>query len=317
MTQKKIKWNIVPNTQTEEIYMWPSAKAGTTATGRDWATPIIWFGPALILLLAVTLYPTAVVLWLSLNRTRYYDVLGWVGVSNYVSVLTSAAFWDLTFASLVYLAGTLAIVLPAGLFCALALQTMKRGAPYFRVLMLLPWTLSMAVVGCFWLWLLNPSYGPIVYAMKSIGLTPGLMLGDPDTALLLLIIVTAWWSFPYVMVLMSAALQSIPGELYEAIDIDGGGFWSRLRHVVWPHVDATLGSTALALSILYLTLITLILVLTGGGPLGATSTWSFEVFITAFRSVDVSPSAVISIVVLVVNLLLGVVYLRLTGRVSG
>jgi ABC-type sugar transport system permease subunit len=113
------------------------------------------------------------------------------------------------------------------------------------------------------------------------------------------------------------ALQSIPAELYEAIDMDGGGFWPRLRHVVWPHVDATLGSTALALSIMYLTLITLILVLTGGGPIGATSTWSFEVFINAFRSVDVSPSAVISIIVLVVNLLLGLVYLRLTGRVSG
>ena len=294
-----------------------SAKAGATAIGRDWATAIIWFGPALILLLAVTLYPTAVVVWLSLNRTRYYDVIGWAGLGNYASVLTSSAFWDLTFNSLVYMTGSLAIVLPVGLFCAMALQTMKRGASYFRVLLLLPWTLSMAVVGCFWLWLLNPSYGPISYAMKSVGLTPGLMLGDPGIALLLLILVTAWWSLPYVMVMMSAALQSIPAELYEAIDIDGGGFWSRLRHVVWPHVDATLGSTALTLSIMYLTLITLILVLTGGGPLGATSTWSFEVFITAFRSVDVSPSAVISIIVLIVNLLLGLVYTRLTGRVSG
>jgi len=297
--------------------MGSSMKAGARVIGRDWATPIIWFGPALILLLAVTLYPTAVVVWLSLNRTRFYDVIGWAGLSNYSSVLVSSDFWDFTLNSLAYLAGSLAIVLPVGLLCALAMQTMKRGASSFRVLLLLPWTLSMAVVGCFWLWLLNPSYGPISYAMKYVGLTPGLMLGDPNIALLLLIVVTAWWSFPYVMVMMSAALQTIPSELYEAIDIDGGGFWPRLRHVVWPHIDATLGSTALALSILYLTLITLILVLTGGGPIGATSTWSFEVFITAFRSVDVSPSAVISIIVLIVNLLLGLVYTRLTGRVSG
>jgi ABC-type sugar transport system permease subunit len=296
--------------------MGPSTRAGAAGVGRSWATPIIWFGPALILLLAVTLYPTAVVVWLSLSRTHYYDIIGWAGLSNYASVLTSSAFWDLTFNSLVYLMGSLAIVLPVGLFCALALQTIKRGASFFRVLLLLPWTLSMAVVGCFWLWLLNPSYGPISYAMTSVGLTPGLMLGDPGIALLLLIVVTAWWSFPYVMVLMSAAVQSIPGELYEAMDIDGGGFWSRLRHVVWPHVNAALGSTALTLSIMYLTLITLILVLTGGGPIGETSTWSFEVFITAFRSVDVSPSAVISIMVLIVNLLLGLFYMRLTGRVS-
>ncbi|MBV8918949.1 carbohydrate ABC transporter permease [Bradyrhizobium sp.] len=297
--------------------MKPPNKANTAGIGRNWATPVIWFGPAVLLLLAVTLYPTAVVIWLSLSRTRYYDVIGWAGLGNYASVLTSTPFWDLTFNSLVYLTGSLAIVLPLGLFCALALQTMKRGASSLRVLLLLPWTLSMAVVGCFWLWLLNPSYGPISYGMKSVGLTPGLMLGDPGVALLLLIVVTAWWSFPYVMVMMSAALQGVPGELYEAIEIDGGGFWSRLRHVVWPHIDTTLGSTALALSIMYLTLITLILVLTGGGPLGTTSTWSFEVFVDAFRSIDISPSAVISIVVLIVNLLLGLAYLRLTGRVSG
>src|SRR5581483_8006158 len=124
-----------------------SAKAGAGASGRDWATAIIWFGPALILLLAVTLYPTALVVWLSLHRTRYYDIIGWAGLSNYASVLTSTGFWDLTFNSLVYMAGSLAIVLPVGLLCAMALQTMKRGASYFRVLLLLPWTLSMAVVG--------------------------------------------------------------------------------------------------------------------------------------------------------------------------
>ena len=65
----------------------------------------------------MTLYPTAVVVWLSLSRTRYYDVIGWAGLGNYVSVLTSAAFWDLTFNSLIYMAGSLAIVLPVGLFC--------------------------------------------------------------------------------------------------------------------------------------------------------------------------------------------------------
>lgn len=284
---------------------------------RSAGAPILWFAPALVLLLAVTLYPTALVLWLSLHRTRFYEVVGWAGLSNYVAVLTSPAFWELTLNSLIYVAGSLAIVLPLGLLSALALQSMSKGAGYVRVLLLLPWTLSMGVVGCFWLWLLNPSYGPVTYLLRSIGVTPGLLLGDPAIALVLVILITAWWSFPYAMVMMSAALQSIPSDLYDAIDIDGGGYLARLRHVVWPHIGATLGSTALALGILYLTLITLILVLTGGGPLGATSTWSFEVFVTAFRSVDVSPSSVISIVVLIVNLLLGLFYTRLTGRVSG
>ena len=276
-----------------------------------------WFAPAVAVLLAVTLYPTGMVLWLSLHRTRLYEVVEGVGLANYVSVLTSPAFLELSLNSLLYVFGALALVLPMGLASALALQNIASSAALTRTLLLLPWTLSMGVVGCFWLWLLNPSYGPISYLMRSLGIEPGLMLGEPSLALFLVILVTAWWSFPYVMVMMSASLQSIPAELYEAIDIDGGGLRARLRHAVWPHVAPTLGSTALTLGILYLTLITMILVLTGGGPLGATATWSFEVFTSAFRSVDLSPSSVISVVVLIVNLFLGYLYTRLTGRVSG
>ena len=281
-----------------------------------WAR-FIWFAPALAMLLVVTLYPTGMVFWLSVHRTRLYEVVAGVGLANYVSVLSSSAFLELSLNSLLYVSGALALVLPIGLACALALQNLASSAALVRTLLLLPWTLSMGVVGCFWLWLLNPSYGPISYLMRSLGIEPGLMLGDPSLALVLVILVTAWWSFPYVMVMMSAALQSIPAELYEAIEIDGGGLRARLRHAVWPHIGPTLGSTALALGILYLTLITMILVLTSGGPLGATATWSFEVFSSAFRSVDLSPSSVISIVVLIVNLCLGYLYTRLTGRISG
>ncbi|MET0209569.1 MAG: sugar ABC transporter permease [Burkholderiaceae bacterium] len=277
----------------------------------------VWFAPAVAVLLAITLYPTAVVFWLSAHRTRLYEVVEGVGFANYVSVLTSPSFLELSLNSLLYVFGALAVVLPAGLAGALALQNIARGAALFRTLLLLPWTLSMGVVGCFWLWLLNPSYGPISYLMRSLGLEPGLMLGDPSLALILVIAVTAWWSFPYVVVMMSASLQGIAAELYEAIEIDGGGLRTRLRHAVWPHIAPTLGSTALTLGITYLTLITLILVLTGGGPLGSTSTWSFEVYSSAFRSVDLSPSSVISVVVLLVNLFLGYLYTRLTGRVSG
>jgi multiple sugar transport system permease protein len=281
-----------------------------------WAR-FVWFAPAVAVLLAVTLYPTAVVLWLSVHRTRLYEVVHGVGLANYISVISSPAFLELSRNSLLYVFGALAVVLPMGLASALALQNIARGAMLARTLLLLPWTLSMGVVGCFWLWLLNPSYGPMSYLMRSLGIEPGLMLGEPSLALLLVILVTAWWSFPYVMVMMSAALQSVPAELYEAIEMDGGGLRERLRHAVWPHIAPTLGSTALALSILYLTLITLILVLTGGGPLGETATWSYEVFASAFRSVDLSPSSVISIVVLLVNLLLGYLYTRFTGRVTG
>ena len=279
--------------------------------------PLLWFVPVLVLLLTVTLYPTVFVVWMSFQKTRYYDLAGFVGFANYVDTLSSRAFWETTYTSLAYMAGSLVLSLGLGVLAALVLNNLKRGGAVLRVLTLFPWTLSMAVVGTMWLWLFNPSYGPISYYLRKVGVAPGLMLGDPELALWLTVLVTSWWSFPYAMVIITAAIQSIPTELYEAVSIDGGSWRAKFRYVTFPHLVPTLGSTALTLGIVYLTLITLLIVLTGGGPIGATTTLSFEVFRGTVQAVNIGPIAVYSIAILLANVGLGVLYMRLTGRVTG
>ena len=278
--------------------------------------PMLWFAPVLLLLLTVTLYPTLFVLWMSFQKTKFYELTGFVGIDNFVDALSSRTFWEITYTSLVYMVASLVLSLGLGVLAALVLNNLRRGSGVLRVLTLVPWTLSMAVVGTMWLWLFNPSYGPISYSMRQLGMSPGLMLGDPELALWLTVLVTSWWSFPYAMVIVTAAIQSIPKELYEAVAIDGGSWRAKLRYVTWPHLIPTLGSTALTLGILYLTLITLIIVLTGGGPLGATTTLSFEVFRGTVQAVNIGPTAVYSIAILLANVGLGVLYMRLTGRVT-
>lgn len=279
--------------------------------------PWLWFAPVIFLLLLVTLYPTGFVVWMSLHKTQYFELTGFVGLKNYVELLGSREFREISWNSITYVFGALAFVLPVGLFAAMAFDALGRVGAGLRVVALLPWTLSMAVVGSIWLWMLNPSFGPATHLMKSIGLPTGLMLGDPRFALTLIILATVWWSFPYVMVMMTAALQSVPAELYEAVDIDGGGAIAKFRYVTFPQVFPTLGSTALSLAILYLTLVTLIIVMTGGGPLGVTTTWSFDIFRETVTAQNVAPAAAASVVVLIVNIALGAIYVRLTGRVSG
>ncbi|MGH7118188.1 MAG: carbohydrate ABC transporter permease [Acetobacteraceae bacterium] len=285
------------------------------ARGRP--IPLLWFAPALILLAGVILFPAAFVVWVSFQKTSYFRLRGFVGLANYIEVFTSGAFWDLVRISLLFLAGSLTASLLGGVIAALVFNATGRIGAVLRVLTLFPWTLSLAVVGSLWLWLLNPSFGPVAYFLGEAGITPGLMLGDPRMALSLVIVVTSWWSFPYVMVLVSAAIQSVPRELYEATSIDGGNAVHKFRYVTWPHILPTLGSAGLNLSIIYLTLVTLIIVLTGGGPLGQTTTLSFAVFRGTMESVNIGPTAVLSVVVLAINLILGVLYTRLTGRVSG
>lgn len=276
----------------------------------------LWFAPVLVLLGAVTLYPTGFVVWMSFHRTQYFQIQEFVGLANYTEALVSSDFHDISATSLIYVFGSLFLVAPIGLLAAIVFNEMGQIGKALRVVSLLPWTLSMAVVGTIWLWILNPSFGPLSYGLSQIGIAPGLMLGDPGLALYFVILATVWWSFPYVMVMMTAALQAVPKELYEAVEIDGGGTIAKFRFVTLPHVTPTLGSTLLSLAILYLTLVTLIIVLTGGGPLGATTTWSFDIFRQTVQAQNVAPAAAASVIVLVVNIALGALYVRLTGKVS-
>ncbi|HVZ43539.1 MAG TPA: sugar ABC transporter permease [Ramlibacter sp.] len=291
-----------------------SARTDPRRAWRRRIEPCLWLAPLMVLLVLVILLPTAVVLWLSFQTTQYFKPVSFAGFANYAAVLGSGNFRQLTSNSLIYVFGSLALVLPSGLVIAVLLKAAGRLGAILRPLLLVPWTLSMAVVGSLWLFLLNPSFGPASYLMREFGISLGLMLGDPRFALALLIVTTAWWSIPYAMVMSTAALQGIPRELYEAVAIDGGGAITQFRHVTLPQVMPTLASIGLTLAILYLTLITLIIVLTGGGPLGATSTWSFEVFRSSFQDINVAPAAVLSIVVLCANLVLGLVYQRISRR---
>src|SRR5256885_1566623 len=172
--------------------------------------PMLWFIPVLLLLLTVTLYPTLFVIWMSFQKTRFYELTGFVGLENFVDTFSSPAFWETTYTSLVYMVGSLVLSLGLGVLAALVLNNLRRGGAVLRVLTLAPWTLSMAVVGTIWLWLFNPSYGPISYSIRELGLSPGLMLGDPELALWLTILVTSWWSFSYAMVIVTAPLQLKP-----------------------------------------------------------------------------------------------------------
>ncbi|WP_105439381.1 carbohydrate ABC transporter permease [Neorhizobium sp. T25_13] len=289
----------------------------TDGANRFRWTPFLWFTPAVLILFLVTLYPTIFVIWLSFQKTKYYELVGFAALANYIEVLSSSEFWDTTVISLTYVGGSLVGAIVLGMASALVLNRAGVTGSALRVFILFPWTLSMSVVGSIWLWLLNPSFGPIPYVIQKLGIDPGLMLGDPGMALPLIIIVTAWWSFPYVMVMATAAMQSIPKELYEAVEIDGGGAFVKFRYVTLTEILPTLGSTALTLSIMYLTLMTLIIVMTGGGPLGSTTTLSFEAFRGTVQAVNIGPTAVVSIVVLLINVALGALYSRLTGRVTG
>ena len=259
----------------------------------------------------VFLIPVLIVLWVSLHRMDYFDVGEFAGPGQYTDLLKSSDFWRQLRVTLIFVFGTLAVSVVAGFMIAILLQGTGRFRTFFRTALLLPWALSQATVAISWVWMLNPSYGPVSYLTQKLGLPESLFLGSPKLALPLLIFVASWWATPYGMVLFDAALQSLPVELYEAAAVDGAKSRHAFRHLTLPLMKSTIAATATFLALLLFAIVTLPLVLTGGGPLNKTETLSLNLFTESIIGGQaVGSGAAVAMVVMLANVIFGVAMLR-------
>ena len=175
----------------------------------------------------------------------------------------------------------------------------------------MPWALSQATVAIAWVWMLNPAYGPVSFLAQQLGFPESLLLGSPTLALPLLIAVSAWWATPYGMVLFDAALQSLPVELYEAAAVDGARARHAFVHLTVPLMKSTIAAASTFLALLLFAIVTLPLVLTGGGPLNKTETLSLNLFTESIiGGQEVGRGAAVAMVVMLVNVIFGVMMLR-------
>jgi multiple sugar transport system permease protein len=276
---------------------------------RTRAWPLV--APSGVLVSMVFLVPVLIVVWVSLHRMDYFEIGSFAGLGQYTELFQDPTFWQQLAITLVYVFGSLAVSVVAGFAIALLLQGTGRFRAFFRTALLLPWALSQATVAIAWVWMLNPAYGPVSFLLQKLGFPQSLLLGSPTLALPLLIAVTVWWATPYAMVLFDAALQSLPAELYEAAAVDGAGARNAFFHLTLPLMKSTIAAASSFLAILFFAIVTLPLVLTGGGPLNKTETLSLNLFTESIiGGQSVGRGAAVAIVILLTNVLFGVVMLR-------
>jgi ABC-type sugar transport system permease subunit len=214
--------------------------------------------------------------------------------------------------SLKYVVGSLAISLPLGLALALALNRELPFIHAFRTIIIAPWVVSQTVAALLWVWLLDPAYGPIGYVLKSWLRLPGILfVGSPELAMPTLILANVWLSYPLATVLLLAALQTIPPDLYEAAQIDGCSSWKCFSSVTLPLLRSTLLSTAIMLTLQYFSMVTLIFVMTGGGPVGVTRVLALRVFLEGFVNYNVGYAAAIGMVIFLLNIVFSAAYIRI------
>jgi multiple sugar transport system permease protein len=200
--------------------------------------------PAVVLIGAVILYPLAYNVYLSftevpLNPNRSPQ---WVGLSNYVDLLTSGQFWSAFSTTALFTVGSTVLSTVVGLAVALLFDRQFRGRRLVRGLVLLPHVTPIIAVAFVWQFMLSPLWGTIPSLLADLGLYSSRvgLLQQSGTALPMVIVFSAWRNFPFAFLLFVARLQAIPESMYEAARIDGASAIAQFKDITLPELRGTI-----------------------------------------------------------------------------
>ncbi len=250
------------------------------ALGRDFATAWLFLAPCLIVLLGLIAYPFVSAILLSFQAKLVGSPGVWVGFQNYADLFTgrdlSGQFWQSVSVTVVFTIAADVCKFALGMAMALLLNEPFAGRNMVRAFLFLPWAIPSLIAGLTWKWMYDgSSVGLLNMLALRLGLTHDLIqwLGNYDLALWAVVIAVVWASTPFWAMMFLAGLQAIPGELYEAAQIDGADVLGRFRHITLPGLANIIVITALLSTIWTATSINFVYVLTNGGPAGATMTF--------------------------------------------
>lgn len=282
----------------------------------DGAFALLLTLPGLALLGAVVVYPLVSALVSAFfEESLLYPGRTFVGFENIREVLTGD-FLQLLGQTMVFTVGTTMLPFILGFGLALALNTRIKGANTLRGLMLIPWLVPGVVVSFLWMWIFNANYGVLNAMLEGLGLIsePQAWLAHPNTAMAAVVIAKTWQSFPWMMVMLLAGLQTVPPELYEAAEVDGAGVVRRFTAITVPHLRGIIGLVLLLEFIWNFQHFDIIYVLTGGGPAGSTHTFATAVYDTAFRGFDLGMAGALGLLWMVLLGVLVVVYIHFSEK---
>ncbi len=281
-------------------------------------TPYLFLAPAGIYLIVLMGYPLVEGVRLSVTDTTLLQPRAgaFIGTDNYVELLGSPEFLRTLSITLVYTAASVLGAVGIGLLAALGMNRMTGRFRLLRGLVIIPWAVPIIPVALVSTWMLDNQYGVVNWVLTRTGVIEGNVawLSDENTALPAILAITVWRIFPFSAVVLLAALQSVPGELYEAARVDGTSRLNQFRHVTLPMIRPVLAILVLFVTIWSLRRFDLIWVLTEGGPLGSTTTLVVALYQAAFRESELGLGSAIGVVGFVVAMVVTAGYFVLQAR---
>ncbi|MFJ2298848.1 carbohydrate ABC transporter permease [Oerskovia paurometabola] len=285
---------------------------------RGWV--LFFLLPSAVPLVVFTLAPMVNSLWVSLHDWNLVSPMKWVGLDNYADLLTSGDTWRVLGNTLFYILGYLPLVYVGGLGLAMLLNRALKGRTFFRAAYFLPVITSWVVVALVWQWLLNPSNGlvnqlvqPVLDGINGLFGTDMTAPGwwtDPQWAMPSVILASAWKDLGFVMVILLAGLQAIPGDVLEAARVDGAGAWKRFWHITFPLLSPSTFFVLVISLINGFQVFDQVYVMTGGGPSGASQVVVGQIYDLTFRYGRAGDASALSWILFVLILIVTALQMR-------
>ena len=279
----------------------------------------IFVAPAILYVLLLVGVPFLMAVYYSVSAYTIYDP-SWqfVGLSNFIDIVENPSFRQTLSNTFIFTFGSQILGLILGKFGALLLLRPFPGRKFVRAIIILPWAVPVALATVAWQWMFDSLYSVINWTLIALGFITRSQapnwLGNPDLAMLSIIVVNAWRFFPFAIVIFLAGITAVPQDVIDAATVDGAGFWRRNYQIIVPMI-LPIVAVGLVFGIVFtFTDLSIVFLMTNGGPVGATSVLGFAGFQTGITSGDVSHGAAISLFMLPVLLVIVVVMLRFIRR---
>ena len=261
-----------------------------------------------------TLYPVCSSLYYSFTSYNTLKPPKWIGLYNYIYMLTKDQLFTKSLINTVYYAVlSVPLGIAAGVLVAILLNQKVKGMRLFRTLFYLPTIASSVATALLWLWLMEPNFGLFNTALAKIGISGPGWLTDPAWAKPSLILMSLW-TVGGGMLIYLAALQDVPQSLYESAAIDGAGAIKQFFKITLPMITPTLFFNLITGVIGGLQVFNQAFIMTSGGPAYATYFYAYHLYTKAFSEYSMSYASALAWVLLVITLILSMVIFKTSNR---
>jgi multiple sugar transport system permease protein len=290
-----------------------ATSAAQRRTLRKVRESIFWYmllTPSLVIIFGFYMLPMFWSIYYSFNRGGMLGRHTWVGLENYFRAFEHPIFLLTLRNTALYAIMTVPTVIVLALIVAIIIIQLPLFQGFFRGTVYFPLITPVVIAANIWAYIVNRDFGPLNHILGWFGVTPIDWLGNPTWAIPAIVMMEIWRGFGFYVIILFAALQAIPKDMYEAARIDGATFLRMIWSITIPLLRPAIGFCFIMATIFNFQLFDAVYVLTKGGPAWSTATVSWYVYQQAFQSDNVGFASTMGVVLLMVILTLSLIQLR-------